>query len=177
MIQFFEAYVSRFDTTGGKGAPYGGAFWPRYFGEGSGCSAFVVSFLDVAGLMRSHFDGWRVDVNIPMALIGGPYNNNRQVTFGDIRKTGSWADPATQAGTDYAPFSIFDPSLMYTWIREINADPSLPGEAKVSPASIYKADGIVIDSRRNPVPEGEEIMTGRPEPCIFIDYYHKKTGN
>ncbi len=177
MIQFFEAYVSRFDTTGGKGAPYGGAFWPRYFGEGAGCSAFVVSFLDVAGLLREDYVDWRVDVNIPMSLIGGPYNSNHEVSFSDIRKAYNWADPDMLNSTEYAPFSIFDPYLMFDWIREIHTVPRLNGETKVSPVTRAKAQGIVIDGRRIPVPEGEEIMTERTSPCIFIDHYRAKSGN
>ncbi|MCU0369962.1 MAG: efflux RND transporter periplasmic adaptor subunit, partial [Bacteroidales bacterium] len=111
MLQFFQAYKGGNDGKGSHAAHYGGAFWPRFEGEGSGCSAFAVSFLDLAGILKDEFDMWKVRINIPLDLIGGPYNDFNPVRIRDIKKRYNWADPATdQDGFEY--LEMYDPARL-----------------------------------------------------------------
>ncbi len=174
MTEFFETYRLRLDSIG-PGHCYGGAFWPRYYGEGSGCSALAVSFLDVAGLMAEEFIHWVVEINIPMELIGGPYNEGREVEFKAIKKYDAWSDPAARAHVDYEPFRIYDPTLMAEWVREVLGSRHTLEDMTASPVRINKARGVEIDVRRVPVPEGP-VLQPRTERSIFIDHYIKTRG-
>jgi hypothetical protein len=174
MINFYEAFKVRIDSMGSPGRFYGGAFWPRYYGEGSGCSAFVVSFLDIPGILREEYDEWIVDINIPMNLIGGPFNQFHEVEMKEIKKCRSWADDLSVAHVDYEPFKIYDPSLMYDWVIKMHdRQDSLP--ELVSLVSLNKSKGVEIDARSFPIPKNESIFLYRTEPSIFIDKIHERT--
>lgn len=174
ILQFFLSYKAGIDSNGSPGARYGGAFWPRYKGEGSGCSAFAVSFLDLAGLLKEEFDNWLVKVNIPMDLIGGPYNNYREVRFRDIKKQKSWTENHGSDTVKYEPLEMYDPTLMYEWIQENRHKKEVGDAMAATPVQMNKARGIRIDGRNLPVPEEDSIFLEREEPSIFIDYYHQK---
>jgi hypothetical protein len=171
MLEFYEGFYARVDSMGIPSQCYGGAFWPRFYGEGSGCSAYVVSYLDVAGLLRDEFPAWRVEIDIPMELIGGPYNPGHEVKMKDIRKTRSWADGGTD-GVDYESFWLFDPTLMHEWVLEKYGEAVQQDPESYQIANIGKARGIVIDARHISPPT-ENIFLPRNDPSVFI----KKPGN
>jgi hypothetical protein len=176
MLAFFRSYKAGIDSNGSRGARYGGAFYPRYQGEGSGCSAFAVSFLDLAGLLKDEFDEWMVKIDIPMDLIGGPYNNYHDVRFKDIKKYKSWTENYDTTGAIYEPFEIFDPSLMYEWIQEEWEEQEDPGHGlSLTPLQLNSSRGILIDCRAQPLPEAESIFLERKNHSIFIDYYFQKS--
>jgi hypothetical protein len=175
MTEFFQSYRRRLDSIGPQ-ICYGGAFWPRYYGEGSGCSALVVSFMEVAGLMTEEFMHWIVEINIPMDLIGGPYNHEKEVEFKAIKDYTSWSDPGTRIHLDYEPFRIYDPTLMAEWVDEVLHSPQKAGDMVTVPVTLRKAKGLEIDARQVPVPQ-EPVLQTRTERSIFIDYYLKKPGS
>jgi hypothetical protein len=170
LTEFYKSYKSGIEMEGSPGARYGGAFWPRYKGEGAGCSAFAISFLDLAGILREEFDQWLVKIDIPMRLIGGPYNNNNEVYLKDIRKQKSWTDSDER----YEHLELFDPTLMYEWINNAHNSESIDDSVRVVPLNLNHSMGIRIDDRKVPVPEEDSIFIQRDKPSIFIDYYHKK---
>jgi hypothetical protein len=86
MVEFFNLFISEGDSLQGPDHHYGGAYWPRYYGEGAGCSAFVMSFLDLGGLLEDEYPHWRVEINIPGDLIGGPYNEGKSAITGRMEK-------------------------------------------------------------------------------------------
>ena len=172
MIRFFKSYKADTDSNECHGVRYGGAFWPRYKGEGAGCSAFAVSFLDLAGILEDEFDEWLVEINIPMELIGGPYNHYNEVRLSDIKKHESWC--VDNDTSDYEHFEIYDPTLMYEWIQGVWYKQNLQDVLTVTPVQLNHAKGIRIDGRNLPVPEDESIFMEREKPSIFIDYYHQK---
>lgn len=174
LIEFFQTYKAGIESNGSPGARYGGAFWPRYKGEGAGCSAFVISFLDLAGLLQDEFDEWMLKINIPMDLIGGPYNNFNDVRLRDIRKCNSWADNTKPGKAEFEYLGIYDPSIMFEWINENWDQQRINDEMTLTPLQLNKARGIRIDGRGLPAPQEESIFTVREKPSIFIDYYRKK---
>jgi len=174
MISFFQSYQTGIDSMGSSGGHYGGAFWPRYNGEGSGCSAFVVSFLDLAGLLIEEFDEWMVGVNIPMDLIGGPYNDNNDVRLRDIRRCNSWADDTGPEMKTAEYIQLYDPYLIYEWINEKWETDNIKDGIIATPLLLNASRGIRIDGRNQSLPEDDHIFMDREEPSIFIDSYHEK---
>jgi len=174
LLLFYKSFKEAIDSNNVRGARYSGAFWPRYYGEGSGCSAFAVSFLDIAGLLREEFEGWKLKIDIPMELIGGPYNNNNHVKLSDIKKCDSWAGNNETDTVIYEHLEIYDPTLMYEWTQKMYERQDTLDVMTAIPAQLKKARGIRMDGRQVPVPEEESIFMDRKQPSIFIDYYNKK---
>jgi hypothetical protein len=170
LTEFFKSYKAEVERDGSPGARYGGAFWPRFKGEGAGCSAFAISFLDLAGLLRDEFDEWQVKIDIPMYLIGGPYNNNNVVYLKEIRKAMSWVD----GEESYEHLELFDPSLMYEWIHKAHNTEIINDSIPVVPLNLDHSVGIRIDDRNVPLPQEDCIFMDRNKHSIFIDYYHQK---
>jgi hypothetical protein len=124
--------------------------------EGAGCSAFSMSFLELADLIEPRFtDNWSFNVRIPLytdpligpdkALIGGSlYPQNKVPILRLSSLTRDWAKP-TEPGVDLFGW---DPTLMYEWIdkraEEALADKSEPVEVR------DKIKGLVLDRRTKP---------------------------
>jgi hypothetical protein len=169
LLAYFREYKTGIDCAGPGEAKYGGAFWPRFKGEGAGCSAFAISFLDIAGLMKDEFDDWIVRIDIPMSLVGGPYNNYNEVRMRDIRKEYSWADTVNAAAGTYEHLEMYDPTLMFEWINAVVDNNGHHGELTVTPVKLAKSNGVLIDSRNQPLPEIDSIFIQRNKPSLFID--------
>jgi hypothetical protein len=174
MLQFFQTFKDSTNVDGLNQPRYGGAFWPRYIGEGSGCSAFAVSFLDLAGLLKDEFYKWMININIPMDLIGGPYNNNHKVHFSKIKSYRAWGETEDSLAGQYEPFGIYDPTLIYNWIEEKWDEQNEQDSSSYTPIQLNKAKGILIDSRYQSLPIEKSIFIRRDKPSIFIDYYNQR---
>ncbi len=105
-------------------------------GEGAGCSAFGVSFLQAAGVADSeHLKAWSGSVWVPKKYIG-PYSSKKYIDGeqepydhnegGDdvkliplILKPGktSWAKP-NEPGAKF--LSFFDPDTMFRWVKKLD---------------------------------------------------------
>ena len=59
VINFVKAFTSRDSAGFSQSDRYGGAFWPRFKGEGAGCSAFGMAALEFTG-GRVDYPGWYV---------------------------------------------------------------------------------------------------------------------
>jgi hypothetical protein len=174
MITFYKEYHEKNSNNGHSILRYGGAFYPRYEGEGSGCSAYAVSFLDLAGLLQEEFDSWMIEMDIPLDLMGGPYNNYNEVRIKDIKKREHWASTDGSDSTGYEHLELFDPTLIYEWI--INLRDSQPTDFKydVEPVEYNDAPGIKIDGSNVPAPIEESIFLERENSSLFLDYYHEE---
>lgn len=170
MVEFFSQFKTGFGDGFKPAEHYGGAYYPRYYGEGAGCSAFVVSFLDLGGLMMDEFERWLVGINIPRDLIGGPYNPGNKVGLRDIRKSSHWADGSSESGNDYVPFQIYDPTLMFNWITDFHERHNRQ-HWNSKPVKMNNAMGILVDVRQEPAPDGESIFLEREGTSVFIDKY------
>jgi len=169
MHDFFEVYSSGDDTLTSPRFHYGGAFWPRYHGEGAGCSAFALAFMDLGGILRDEYGEWKAEVNIPKDLMGGPYNEGHSVKLKEIRQRHQWAD-STEA---HEPFEIYDPTFMYDWIHHHWTDPDISG-LPAKPVMINDARGILIDARQVPAPTDEDIFIEREKPSIFVEEFFQE---
>ena len=149
---------------------YGGAYNPRFLGEGAGCSAFGLATLELAGIDYD-IPEWRVDINIPMDLIGGDFNNGKRIKIRDIKKRKEWHSGEGQESVDFVRFSIYDPSLIFRWIidryhigLENSATSYNDGFTPVTkgdiPGLFFNALDIITPT--------DSIFIKRPKPSFFI---------
>jgi hypothetical protein len=119
---------------------YNGKNKPRQ-GQGAGCSAFAVSFLEVAGLMDIvPTDEWMINVQAPQYLIGGPPGLNREVGLEEIFTRGRWAESQNESSQQ---LTFYEPTLLYkyiqkTWKNHVDND-------RMKKHTIGNAKGFIID--------------------------------
>jgi hypothetical protein len=150
LVHYLEEYQQRgYDTI------YNGLNKPRE-GLGAGCTAFGVSFFEVAGIIQQDWlESWTVNVRVPYYLIGGPATGNF-VPLEKVSYTAEWA----LEDEPHKVFSIIDPYLIYKWINEVwvghrsgmHQSDAFDDEVPVT-VSRGKARGLVYDFRQYPMPE------------------------
>ena len=107
--QYLEEYKNR-----GYDKMYNGCNMPRA-GQGAGCSAFALSFLEIAGLYQEEVhDAWQVKIDVPQRLIGGELYNKHKVSLLKVWRCKTWANPLYNASQ---AISYFEPYLMFQWIQ------------------------------------------------------------
>jgi hypothetical protein len=152
LVNYLNEYRER-----GYDRIYNGLNKPRE-GLGAGCSAFGVSFFDVAGILQPGWeDSWVAEVKVPYYLIGGSATGNT-VPISEVFSAKQWA------GSDepFRLFRIIDPYLIFEWINEkwtaLMKEDDLDFIAEtgdnihVTPVIQGKARGLVYDFRDVHVP-------------------------
>jgi hypothetical protein len=111
--------------------------------EGSGCSAFAMSFLRLAGLIEPYMaDEWKFDVRVPMTLVGGETNPGNRVTVLRLLLLGRpWARP----DEPHLRVNGWDPTLMFKSLRLRAKSALRDGSAPVEKRG--RALGLVVDRR------------------------------
>jgi hypothetical protein len=140
--QYLEEYRSS-----GYGNIYNGDNTPRE-GTGSGCSAFGISFIELAGLLPEEvLIKWMVHKTVPEKLIGGPEGNYRWVGLYKVAARKTWADSSKHK---YRSITYFEPGLMHAWILSMwnNSNNS----SGFTPELMASAKGISIDCSKYNVP-------------------------
>lgn len=160
LTRYYKQYSSLYD----QGPMYYG-FGPRPLRkEGSGCTAFGASFVEVAGFMTNELRGaWTTLRRIPLSLVAG--HGRTHVSVFDLltsREAGAWSDPRAP----HMALEFFDPDKMYEWVRARAASPELlraeDGSLDTSlPHALANVPAIVFDRRRDGAPEGP-IFQGEP---------------
>lgn len=177
IIDFYNGFTSKTSLNNIPSDYYGGAFWPRYENEGAGCSAFGISMLDAIGILDEESKSWIRNVNIPMNLVGGKFNEMQKVSGRKVRKTTYWHDGSGIKEVDFVPFSIYDPSLMYDWIiqqRAMSNKFRIPGYFLTEESVI---PGLSADRRSVRISEKEPIFFQRKDSNLFIREYMEKLVN
>jgi ribosomal protein L31 len=135
---------------------YSGLNGRPLYREGSGCSAFGASFLELAGLQAPEFEQeWMTSRIVPRKFMGGPLTNRRVNIFKILLAfRAGWAvDP-----TNNFPMHFWDPEKMDRWTRDAFAD--LNGHSSrqfVWPAhraSIGNSPGVEFDTTHVATPTG-----------------------
>lgn len=169
MLEFIHRFDS-IDSTGHRSsAYYGGAYWPLYEKEGAGCSAFALAVLASAGLMPVEADKWLMNKNIPMNLIGGPYNNNKKIPFGRIKKADKWHDQPGTPNVDYVNVQTYEPSVLFQWIL----DKRHQNDTLYQSAEMESIPGLTVDLTMAVPPSDDAYFTKRPEPNLFLEVYQQ----
>lgn len=165
--KYLEGFTKENEDGYSPSSIYGGALWPRNEDEGAGCSAFGISALDVAGININHPD-WMVSVNIPMDLVGGHFNNNRKVRILQINRRDHWHDGSGKENVDYIPYSVYDPSLVFSWIlnqRKL--------KETLTPVENDNIPGLYYDARSIKISEFEPVFIKREKSTLFVDFFRK----
>lgn len=170
ILQFVYYFTKK---KSGKQAPsefYSDAFWPRYHNEGAGAMSIGIAMLDVAGLTVPEFDQWKMQVNIPMDIIGGELNGRKKVDNSTIRNTLSWHSGKGKVNVDFVPFEIYEPSVMYQWIL----DKRKQGNNHWKVVEMDGIPGLYMD-RRKTIPDTiDPIFKDRIVPNYFIEHSYMK---
>lgn len=170
ILTFIENYSAK--NKNGK-APcqfYGGAFWPSYEQEGSGCSAFGFVLLQTIGLLHTTPLDWIQTAKIPMDLIGGEYNHNKKVSFRKILKTKSWYEGDGELNKDYINYFVYEPSLIFEWIQK----PDLHPGAGFRTVNEDGVPGLNFDGRDIVIDAQQPMFQKRLISNVFLDKYRQK---
>lgn len=136
------------------GRYYGLANRPRY-GEGSGCSAFGVSFLELLDLLDWDMkESWSQTVNVPIALSGPPLKDQKVSLLKILFNTRNWAS----VNEEHRKLTFWDPDQMHKWIKKRIKTP-MQGETSLK---IQASEGIVINKTHYPKTESS-IWLQRPK--------------
>lgn len=93
---------------------YGGLMRRPLTGEGSGCSAYVMSFLEVADVDYAFFNKiFEQTIYIPNSLLGGGVYGTNKVSLGTIRSNRT---PLATPAENTLKVDFYDPNRMYYWI-------------------------------------------------------------
>ncbi|HEY5508583.1 MAG TPA: hypothetical protein VIK29_07930 [Paludibacter sp.] len=166
ILSFYNQFTAK---KNGKNAPsdlYGDTFWPRYQSEGSGSTALGVAILDVANVLPTEYEQWKMQVNIPMTIIGGKLNEHKKVNFSTLSDTKSWYKGKGKENVDYVNFQIYEPSVMYDWILKQRNVPKANRKAIVADG----VPGLFFDCRNISVDADEPFFIERPKPNFFIEH-------
>jgi hypothetical protein len=150
LVKYVKQYQLR-----GYDKIYGGLNARPRRGEGSGCSAFGVSFLELAGLEVPEFESsFMRSFIVPRKFVGGDLTQTK-VSFLKIlfAKTVGW-DPDLSANGFALHF--YDPELMHAWVaravRSVELRESRVFPWPVSAAYLGHSEGLVFDATKVPTP-------------------------
>lgn len=149
---------------------YNGATWPRYEKEGSGCSAFGMALLDVAGILPAVSTAWRISIKMPMDLIGGEYNNHRKIKIGTILKRKTWYEGDGVEGVDFVTYKTYDPALVFNWILNTRSQQN----AGFLPDTEEGMPGLLADRQDVVIPDSEPVFKQRTDSDVFVKCYHNR---
>lgn len=143
-------YLKAYESAGGCKI-YGMPFRPRY-AEGSGCTAFGASFLEVIGFILPEWrQAWTRTFLIPEELIGG--KNRKYVSLFKLFFARKWAEPSQPHQIGF----FWDMDLMHQWLVSIHqglSTFSLPLEKE----SWHNARGLCFDATHLVLPDEPLIL-------------------
>ena len=121
---------------------------PRH-GEGAGCTAFVVSYLSLAGILEpEYYDGWSKSVRVPLRLIGGHYTDRKVSIFRLLTTSLDWA----KEHEAHYPLFFWDPDAMHRWVKRVHKNDGVVGNLKFEPVRYFASKGLRLDVRDAPTP-------------------------
>lgn len=108
-------YVEEFEDRG-YNKMYSGLQADPLKGEGAGCSAFGVSFLEVGGLLeQDYFSEWREHLHIPKRFIGGPLTGHKvPLTRLLFRPAAKWSKKE-----EHIELFAWNPERMHRWVDKV----------------------------------------------------------
>ena len=171
MLTFFDGYQQKINDNYAPSDFYGGAFWPRYYKEGAGCSTFGFALLDVAGIIPEEAKDWKIDIKIPMNLIGGQFNKGKRIKNSTIKRTKSWYQGNGIKNVDYAEYFVWDPAIMFEWVIARHATGDSDSYELVT---LNEVPGLYKDVRKIQVNPQESIFMQRPDSNLFIKHYYER---
>jgi len=137
LTEYYHQYQER-----GIGKWYGLPQRPRY-GEGSGCSAFAVSFLELAGLMKPEYSrDWSYHIRVPKKWMGPPFNSEKVSPWHLWWSAKRWA----KATEPHEELFFWEPDKMAEWVKHKHAQAVYHPELGLKPLHWGKSKGVLIDA-------------------------------
>lgn len=137
--QYLKTYLDSFNIKG-YDKLYNGLNSPRS-GEGSGCTAFGISFLElVNALLPEYQDQWAINVNVPEKLIGNS-ETKKKISIWRIFFSFRWA----RAHVPSRPLHLYEPDLVYRWINNVYKNEEKLPTGKYRLKTNGNAKGLEID--------------------------------
>jgi len=171
ILQYIDHFDQKSDLGFAPSEHYNGALWPRYEYEGAGCSSFGMALLDAVNILPAESKNWIIDINIPIELVGGEFNNNKKIKSSTISRTKSWYTGTGTEGVDYVNYKVYDPSLIFDWIinkRNQNDSLFIAENEDGIPGLTIKMQNMVYD-------ENDLVIKQRTDTTsLFVKYYYKK---
>lgn len=175
VMQFITCFQEKNEFGYAPCNKYNGALYPCYHYEGAACSSFIIALMDVAGVLPEFApQKWAVNLNIPMHLIGGKLNNNKRISLKSIAKTKEWHNGSGVEGVDYAHLELYDPALIYDWIKQRRAEEGDTEFVKDSDG-IFK--GVYADKSAVTFNKDEGILRERPSKTFFVSKFLEENAN
>lgn len=144
LVQYVNEFTEKKYT-----AVYGLPQRPRY-GEGSGCSAFGASFVELAGLMEDEFkNAWSRNLRVPEKYIGKPISDKKVPITSlllPLSKT-SWAEESEP----HRKIFFWSPDDMHEWVLKKIKNEG-PTEYQITKKD--NAWGVIYDRTNIPTPTG-----------------------
>ncbi len=169
ILAFLASFSKKFNNRYAPNDFYGGAFWPLYDIEGSGCSALCLAALASGNLLFEEAENWKVKCKIPISLIGGDVNGGKKIKIAEVKKSRSWHTGAGIENKDYVDFEIYDPGALFKWIHATRS----AKQTAYSPLTENNMPGLYIDCRNINASDGQAIRE-REKPNLFLDEYYRK---
>jgi hypothetical protein len=146
------SYASEYESLG-YGAMYSGLQADPLKREGSGCSAFGVSFMRVAGLMDNFTKEWIESIDIPTRFIGGPLTGKKVNILYILTHPGArWSDKEKHIHLD-----AWNPEKMHAWVGKMYKQVREGQYQGKWPANISRKGNTLsleLDMSDRPVPTG-----------------------
>lgn len=145
-----QAYVTEFERDG-HSSNYGLANDPLKK-EGAGCTAYAMSFVELAGIPMGDFtESWSKRISIPYRYIGGPLNPGRRVDIFKLSlnpNAGKWATGKSKSREIF----FWDPDAMYGWAKRVARE----GISNVEGMPLVRASArrLVLDAIGIATPKG-----------------------
>lgn len=171
ILDFLNVFSKGYNSKYAPNSFYGGAFWPLYEKEGSGCSALCLAALDIANVLTPEMDCWKAACKIPMDLVGGEINHNKKISLRSIRKAKHWYQQDSSGHTNFINFEIFDPLKVIHWVYKKRKENSSAYKA----ITMDKLQGLYFDGR-NIIAKEPPFIIKRQNPSVFINQYYKMAG-
>lgn len=146
------AYADEYEEKG-YGKMYSGLQADPLKGEGSGCSAFGVSFMRVGGLMDDFTQEWKTIIDVPNRFIGGPMTGNK-VKLGYIL-----SHPGAKWSNKEPHFHLeaWNPEKMHAWVKKTYAEVrngTYEGKWPVEVSRYKNTREVTLDMESRETPEG-----------------------
>lgn len=145
-------YVNEYETLG-YGSMYSGLQADPLKREGSGCSAFGVSFMRVAGLMDHFTEEWKENIDIPTRFIGGPMTGKKVSILYVLTHPGArWNNKEK-----HVHLTAWNPERMHDWVKKTYQHVRNGTYEGKWPANIDRKGNtykVELDMSDRPVPTG-----------------------
>jgi hypothetical protein len=173
MFSRLKYYLEEYDSRG-YDSIYNGVNKPRE-GKGAGCTAFAVSFLEVAGFLKEEWaSSWTSKVRVPLELIGH-LTNDQKVSPLKVLMKSKWA-PIEE---NHIETCFYDPNYMHHWIQSQFYN---GGSIEATPVQNNKALGLEFDYRHRVCPSEtvfinplqEFIVSREPIPYYLNQFYNHR---